>query len=96
MVTKKPSWEIDVKNLSHNQIVELLKQLEGGGNEEIVHALRQELVSRVRQRGFQDSEIIRLLAQGVPRGLKLHQVAKHWAEYFGVSVEEFKRIASGT
>jgi len=87
-------WKIDVKGLTHRQILEVLKQLEGTGRNEVILELRQELVDRVRLHNKSDAEIIRYLTRGIPRGLRLNEFAKDWAEVFGLSVAEFKRIAN--
>ena len=44
---------------------------------------------------MKDEEIIRYLCSGVPRGRRpeLNTIAKEWAEIFGLSEKEFKRIA---
>ncbi|OGQ78261.1 MAG: hypothetical protein A3F90_00525 [Deltaproteobacteria bacterium RIFCSPLOWO2_12_FULL_60_19] len=91
---KQPSWKVDVKSLSHNQIVDLLEKLQGSGRQDIILSLRQELIGRARIRGLSDAEIVKSLSRGVPRGLRLQEVAKEWAEALGLTVEEFKRIAN--
>jgi hypothetical protein len=91
---KQSSWKVDVKSLSHNQIVDLLEKLQGSGQQDIILSLRQELIGRARIRGLSDTEIVRSLSRAVPRGLRLHEVAKEWAEALGLTVEEFKRIAN--
>ena len=91
---KQPSWNVDVKSLSHNQIVDLLERLQGSGQQDIILSLRQELISRARIRGLSDAEIVKSLSRAVPRGLRLQEVAKEWAEALGWTVEEFKRIAN--
>jgi hypothetical protein len=91
---KQPSWKVDVKSLSHNEIVDLLEKLQGSGRQDIILSLRQELISRARIRGLSDAEIVKSLSRGVPRGLRLQEVAKEWAEALGLTVEEFKRIAN--
>ena len=91
---KQPPWEIDVKSLSHDQIVDLLEKLQSSGQKDIILSLRQELIGRARNRGLSDAEIVRSLSRAVPRGLRLQEVAKEWAEALGLTVEEFKRIAN--
>lgn len=93
-MAKKGDWQIDVQSLSNQQIAELVWQLEGSGQEQLVFRLRRELVNRLRARGRTDGEIIRYLTRGVPRGVRLQEFAKAWAGIFNLSVEEFKRIAN--
>lgn len=88
------SWKIDVKSLSTPEIVNLLKQLDGSKHKRVINDLRRELVTRARNEGAADEVIIRSLTRGVPRGLRLDEVAKEWAAILGLSVKEFKRIAN--
>jgi hypothetical protein len=90
---RQPSWKVDVKSLSPDQIVQLLKELRGSEHKEQVQNLKRELIERARGEGATDEQIIRVLAQNVARGSSLHDVAKEWADCFGISVTEFKRIA---
>jgi hypothetical protein len=90
---KPPDWSVDVQSLSHQNIVELLRELKDSPNSLIVSNLRKELVDRLRLRGMDSAQIIKRLANGVVRGRKLNEVAKDWAPALGVTVEEFKRIA---
>ncbi len=89
----KPAWNLDVKSLSHQQLVAILKELQDTPYVEIVRDLRKELVERLKSRGIKTPEIIKRLSYTVPRGRKLNDVAKDWAEALEITVEEFKRIA---
>ena len=91
---QKPSWKIDVKSLSTEELVKLLRQLDGGKHKEVLHDLRRELVQHAKDEGASDEAIIRTLTRGVPRGLGLDGVAKQWAAVLGLTVKEFKRIAN--
>jgi len=91
---KDPGWKIDVKSLSTQEIVKLLRQLDESEYKEVILDLRRELVKRARDEGASGATIIRTLTRGVPRGMKLNAVAKEWASVLGLSVEEFKRIAN--
>lgn len=89
-----PGWNIDVISLSTEEIVTLLRQLEGSIHKEVTLGLRRELVTRARTEGASDETIIRTLARGVARGMRLDAVANEWASTLGLSVKEFKRIAN--
>jgi len=89
----KPAWNLNVKSLSHQQLVEILRELQNTPYVEIVRDLRKELVERLKSRGVEVPEIIKRLSYAVPRGRKLNEVAGDWAETLGTTVEEFKRIA---
>lgn len=93
-MSETPSWKIDVKGLSLNEIVNLLKELGGTKHQEVLQELRQELIQRARREGASDATIIRTLTRGVARGLRLDAVAKQWASTLGLTVREFKRIAN--
>jgi len=91
---KDPSWKIDIKSLSTQEIVRLLRQLDESEYQKVILDLRRELVQRARDEGASDEAIIRTLTRAVPRGLALDAVAKEWAGVLGLSVTEFKRIAN--
>lgn len=93
-MSKQPGWKVDVKSLSPDEIVRLLRELRGSQHKELILSLKRELIDHAKREGASNEEIIRVLAQNVPRGLSLHDVAKEWAELFGISVKEFKRIAN--
>ena len=95
-MSQQNTWKIDIENLSDEQVVHLLRQLHGSKNHETIRALKEELLRRLRvQDIMKDEEIIRYLCSGVPRGRRpeLNTIAKEWAEIFGLSEKEFKRIA---
>jgi hypothetical protein len=94
-MAEKPGWEIDVKSCSHEQLAALLKLLAGGEHKDVQRQIRRELVDRARERGLTDQQVINRLVLGVPRGARRNEIAEDWADGFGISVKEFKRIASG-
>ena len=61
-MTKPPSWTVDVKSLSLDQIVQLLKELRGSEHKELIQNLKLELIERARGEGATDEQIIRVLA----------------------------------
>jgi len=89
-----PTWKIDIKSLSTNEIVSLLGQLNESKFKEVTIDLRRELIQRARDEGTTDETIVRTLTRGVARGAKLDALAKEWASVLGLSVKEFKRIAN--
>ena len=93
-MSEQSTWKVDVKSLSHRQIIESLEQLKGSGHHEVIIALRKELIGRARAKGLRDEKIIKQLCKGVPRGLRLRELATVWAPMLGLSVKDFKRIAS--
>jgi hypothetical protein len=93
-MSKAPGWTVNVESLSPEEIVRLLKQLAGGSQRSLIDSLRQQLIKQAREEGASNDEIIRTLSWSVARGLKLHEIAKEWAPLFGITVQEFKRIAN--
>lgn len=90
---KPAGWEVDVKSLSEKEIAKLLRELRGAEYPEVVLDLQREVIRRASREGMTREEIIRKLAEHVPRGRGLDNVAREWNGVLGVSVEEFKRIA---
>lgn len=88
-------WDIDVKSCSHEQLAALLEQLSGSEHKDVQQQIRRELVDRARQRGLSDHQIISRLVMGVPKGARRNEIAEDWADAFGISASDFKRIASG-
>jgi len=89
----KPAWNLDVKSLSHQRLVEILRELQDTPYVEIVRDLRKELIERLKSRGMTIPEIVKRLSYAVPRGRKLNEVAGDWAEILEITPAEFKRIA---
>lgn len=90
---KERSWNIDVKSLSDENLVQLSLNLDGSEHREIVESLRRELVERLEAKGMTKKEIVKRIALGVPRGRRFNEIARAWAGLLGLSPEEFKRIA---
>lgn len=93
-MSKPAGWEVDVESLSDAQLAEQIRNLRGADYPDVVLDLKREVIRRASQRdGLTREEIIRKLAEHVPRGRDLSNVAREWNGVLGVSVEEFKRIA---
>lgn len=90
---KEPRWNIDVKSLSDQNLVQLSLNLDGSEHKDVVESLRRELVERIEAKGISKEEIVKRIALGVPRGRRFNEIAKAWAGILGLSPEEFKRIA---
>lgn len=93
-MSKPAGWEVDVDSLSDAELAQLIRNLRGAEYPEVVLDLKREVIRRAAKRdGLSREEIIRKLAERVPRGRNLDNVAREWSGVLGVSVEEFKRIA---
>ncbi|MCY4612414.1 MAG: hypothetical protein OXB94_02175 [Nitrospira sp.] len=90
-----PGWSIDVKSCSEQGLVELLRQVKGSQNENAELEIKTELVQRAKDRGLTNSQIINSLIGQIPPGRQRNGIAKEWAKPLGLTVEEFKRLASG-
>lgn len=88
-------WSVDVKSLSHDQLAQLIAQLEGSEHVQQRLELQREFIERLRARGLDNGKIIATLVFGVAKGALRDKIAAGWAPAFGLSVREFKRIASG-
>ncbi|QPD04511.1 MAG: hypothetical protein Nkreftii_002285 [Candidatus Nitrospira kreftii] len=86
---------IDYKNCSPHELLSLLKQLEGGDHPSIRASIQRELIDRLKALEMSDRQIVDVLLQGVGYKAKRNKIAKEWAPIFGITAEEFKRIAFG-
>ena len=94
-MSKPAGWDVDVDSLSDGQLAQLIRDLRGADYPAIVLDLKREIIKRASRQGLTREQIIRKLAEHVPRGRDLTNVAREWSGVCGVSVEEFKRIADG-
>lgn len=93
-MSKPAGWELDVHSLSDAELAQQIRNLRGADFPEVVLDLKREVIRRASQRdGLTKEEIIRKLAEHVPRGRDLTNVAREWNGVLGVTIEEFKRIA---
>ncbi len=86
---------IDVKTCSPQELVLLIEQLEGSEHKALRMEIQRELINRLRFKGESDARIIEILLRGVSVGAKRDKIAAGWAEAFGLTAREFKRIARG-
>jgi len=90
-----PGWTVDVGSLSEDQLVEMLDLLKDSKHKQIQLAIRHELIIRAKKIGLTDRQIIDSLLRGVPTGIKWNNIASDWAGAIGLTIQEFKRLASG-
>jgi hypothetical protein len=83
---------IDVASLSHQNLVEMIKQLEGSPYPTLRKKAQKEIVKRLKEKGSDNGEIARLLVSNVYGARKRSYIAKEWAEALGISKDEFLRI----
>jgi hypothetical protein len=93
-MSKPAGWEVDTDSLSDTELARLIRDLRGADVPDVVLDLKRQVIKRASQRdGLTREEIIKKLAEHVPRGRDITNVAREWNGVLGVSVEEFKRIA---
>lgn len=93
----KPEGEddisIDIKSLSHANLVEIIQELKGSKYPELLRKAQKELVERLKKKGFNNQKIATLLATNIYGLTKKKAVAKEWADALGITKEEFLKLA---
>lgn len=84
---------VDITTCSDKVLRELFELYKDPPPSEEQITLRAEMIRRAKNRGLTNRQVIDRLVAGVPKGRKRDDIAKDWAIAFGLSVEEFKRIA---
>jgi hypothetical protein len=92
-MSKPAGWDIDVDSLSDAQLAQFIRDLRGAEYPEVVLDLQREVIKRASKLGLTREQIIKKLAEHVPRGRDVTNIAREWSRVCGVTVEEFKRIA---
>lgn len=83
---------IDVSSLSHENLVEVIKQLKDSPHVAVRKKAQKELVKRLKEKGFNDKRIAKILTSNVYGTRKRLAIAKEWAEAFEISKEEFIKL----
>lgn len=85
-------FDIDVSSLSHENLVEIIKQLENSKYAMVRKKAQKELIMRLKERGFSNKRIASILVSNVYGKKKRIAIAKEWAEALEISNEEFLRL----
>ena len=92
----KPKGEggisIDVKSLSHINLVEVIKQLRGSDYPDLLKAAQKELVERLKRKGFSNKKIAEILVANVYDVAKKRLIAEEWADAMGITKKEFLEL----
>lgn len=83
---------IDVKSLSHTNLVEIIQELKGSKYQELLRKAQKELVERLKKKGFNSQKIAVLLTTNVYGVTKKKAIAEEWAEALGIAKGEFLRL----
>jgi hypothetical protein len=83
---------IDVSSLSHENLVEIIKQLKDGAYEKTRKKAQKELVRRLKEKGFDNKIIVKILTGNLYGTRKRLAIAKEWAEALEISEEEFIKL----
>lgn len=84
--------DIDVSSLSHENLVEVIKQLKDSTYVLVRKKAQKELVKRLKDKGFSNKRIAMLLTSNVYGTRKRLDIAKEWAEALDISVKEFMKL----
>ncbi len=83
---------IDVSSLSHENLVEIIKQLKDSAYEKARKKAQKELVKRLKEKGFDNKGIVKILTNNLYGTRKRLAIAKEWAEALEISEEEFTKL----
>lgn len=85
-------FDIDVTSLSHENLVEIIKQLEDSKYVMVRRKAQKELVKRLKEKGFKNKQIAMILISNVYGERKRLSIAKEWAGALEISLEEFLKL----
>lgn len=85
-------FSIDVSSLSHQNLVNIIKQLEGSDYVMVRMKAQKELVKRLKKEGFDNKGIAIILTNNVYGIRKRLAIAKEWAEALEISKDEFMKL----
>lgn len=83
---------IDVKSLSHANLVEIIQELKGSNYPNLLRKAQRELVERLKGKGYDNQKVATLLATNVYGVTKKKEIAKEWAEALDITKEEFLKL----
>lgn len=88
---KDEALNIDVTTLSHQGLVEIIRQLKDSPYIALRKKAQKELVRRLKEKGFDNRRIAVLLVSNIYGVRKRSYIAKEWADALGISKNEFLR-----
>ncbi len=88
-MNNKGSLHIDVKSLSHTNLVKIIEELKYSDYQELLDKARYELIERLKRKGFDNRKIATILVANVYGRRKKRLIAQDWADALELTVEEF-------
>lgn len=88
----KVGINIDVKSLSHTNLVTVIQELRSSNYPELLKMARNELIERLKRKGFSNKKISKILVANEYGMAKKKSVAKEWAELLGITKKEFLEL----
>ena len=84
--------DVDIFSLSHENLVDIIKQLKNGQHNAVKIKAQKELIKRLKDKGFSNKKIAMILTANVYGIRKRLLIAKEWAEALEISEKEFMRL----
>lgn len=88
----KGGISIDVKSLSHINLVTVIQELRGSNYPELLKTARKELVERLKRKGFDNKKIAAILVANVYGVAKKKLIAEEWADAMEITKKEFLEL----
>ena len=85
-------FDIDVSSLSHQALVDIIKQLEDSAYVSVRKKVQKELVRRLKEKGFSNKRIAIILTSNVYGIRKRIAIAKEWSDALEISSKEFLEL----
>lgn len=89
---KNDFLNIDVLSLSNESLVEVIKELKDSVYITVRKKAQKELVRRLKEKGFDNKRIVKILTTNLYGTRKRLAIAKEWAEALEISEEEFIKL----
>lgn len=88
----KGSVDIDVKSLSHENLVKVIAELKDSDYQELRNSAMKELVARLRCKGIANEKIAKILIANEYGRVKKRLIADDWADALGITKDDFLRL----
>src|SRR3989339_1245758 len=88
----KGGISIDVKSLSHINLVTVIQELRGSSHAELFKSAQKELVERLKRKGFDNKKIAAILVANEYGVAKKKLIAEEWADAIGITRKEFLEL----
>lgn len=89
---KKVTVNINFKGLSDKGLYDVLEELRGSDQFDLLFQARRELAERLKKQGFSNKRCAKILTANVYGVLRRRQIAKEWAPVLDITKQEFLRL----